>query len=192
MHLITICRSVRLEDNATRLCLSRILVAWDSYNSSELLLLLLLLLSLLLLLLSLLLLLLFYSPLLGLGHFFSFLILYTVGKTPWTGISPTQGLYLQVLDIINVSFYMIQKGETFLAYFPYFETKKKRKAYEITTPYLTTLFACLFVAVGTCLLSCCLAAATFSGSTIPVLRFPLTMHSKVVGSGVFYAVRVVK
>jgi hypothetical protein len=25
--------------------------------------------------------------------FFSFLILYTVGKTPWTGISPTKGLY---------------------------------------------------------------------------------------------------
>jgi hypothetical protein len=27
----------------------------------------------------------FYSPLLGLGRFFSFLILYTVGRTPWTG-----------------------------------------------------------------------------------------------------------
>jgi hypothetical protein len=26
----------------------------------------------------------FYSPL-DLGHFFSFLILYTVGRTPWTG-----------------------------------------------------------------------------------------------------------
>jgi hypothetical protein len=26
-----------------------------------------------------------YSPLLGLGHFFSFLILHTVGRTPWTG-----------------------------------------------------------------------------------------------------------
>jgi hypothetical protein len=26
-----------------------------------------------------------YSPLLGLGHFFSFLIFYTVGRTPWTG-----------------------------------------------------------------------------------------------------------
>jgi hypothetical protein len=46
---------------------------------------LLLLLSLLLLLLLLLLL---YSPLLGLGRFFSFLILYTVGRTPWTGDQP--------------------------------------------------------------------------------------------------------
>jgi membrane protein DedA with SNARE-associated domain len=26
-----------------------------------------------------------YSPLLNLGRFFSFLILYTVGRTPWTG-----------------------------------------------------------------------------------------------------------
>jgi hypothetical protein len=26
-----------------------------------------------------------YSPLLGLGRFFSFLIFYTVGRTPWTG-----------------------------------------------------------------------------------------------------------
>jgi hypothetical protein len=39
----------------------------------------------LLLLLLLLLLLFLYSPLLGLGRFFSFLILYTVDKTPWTG-----------------------------------------------------------------------------------------------------------
>jgi hypothetical protein len=30
-----------------------------------------------------------YSPLLDLGHFFSFLILYTVGRTPWTGDQPT-------------------------------------------------------------------------------------------------------
>jgi hypothetical protein len=30
-----------------------------------------------------------YSPLLGLGRFFSFLILYTVGRTPWTDL-PTQ------------------------------------------------------------------------------------------------------
>jgi hypothetical protein len=29
-----------------------------------------------------------YSSLLGLGHFFSFLILYTVGRTPWTGDQP--------------------------------------------------------------------------------------------------------
>jgi hypothetical protein len=35
-----------------------------------------------------------YSPLLGRGRFFSFLIFYTVGRTPWTGISPSQGLYL--------------------------------------------------------------------------------------------------
>jgi hypothetical protein len=39
-------------------------------------------------------LLLLYIPLLGLGRFFSFLILYTVGRTPWTGISPSEGLYL--------------------------------------------------------------------------------------------------
>jgi hypothetical protein len=26
-----------------------------------------------------------YSPLLGLGRFFGFLIFYTVGRTPWTG-----------------------------------------------------------------------------------------------------------
>jgi hypothetical protein len=30
----------------------------------------------------------FYSPLLDLGHFLSFLILYTVGRTPWTGDQP--------------------------------------------------------------------------------------------------------
>jgi hypothetical protein len=35
-----------------------------------------------------------YSPRLGLGCFFSFLILYTVCRTPWTGISPSQGRYL--------------------------------------------------------------------------------------------------
>jgi hypothetical protein len=29
-----------------------------------------------------------YSPLLGLGRFFSFLILYTVVRTPWTGDQP--------------------------------------------------------------------------------------------------------
>jgi hypothetical protein len=29
-----------------------------------------------------------YSPLLGVGHFFSFLILYTDGRTPWTGDQP--------------------------------------------------------------------------------------------------------
>jgi hypothetical protein len=28
------------------------------------------------------------SPLLGLGHFFSFFILYTVSRTPWTGDQP--------------------------------------------------------------------------------------------------------
>jgi hypothetical protein len=28
------------------------------------------------------------QPLLGLGRFFSFLILYTVGRTPWTGDQP--------------------------------------------------------------------------------------------------------
>jgi hypothetical protein len=32
--------------------------------------------------------------LLGLGLSSSFLILYTVGRTPWTGISPSQGRYL--------------------------------------------------------------------------------------------------
>jgi hypothetical protein len=29
-----------------------------------------------------------YSPLLGLGRFFSFLIFHTVGRTPWTGDQP--------------------------------------------------------------------------------------------------------
>jgi hypothetical protein len=29
-----------------------------------------------------------YSPLLGLGRFFTFLILHTVGRTPWTGDQP--------------------------------------------------------------------------------------------------------
>jgi hypothetical protein len=35
-----------------------------------------------------------YGPLLGPRRFFflSFVILYTVGRTPWTGISPSQGL----------------------------------------------------------------------------------------------------
>jgi hypothetical protein len=32
-----------------------------------------------------------YSPLLGLGRSFSFLILYTVGRTPWTGDQPVAG-----------------------------------------------------------------------------------------------------
>jgi hypothetical protein len=31
-----------------------------------------------------------YSPLLGLGSFFSFLIFYTVGRTPWTGDQPVE------------------------------------------------------------------------------------------------------
>jgi hypothetical protein len=30
----------------------------------------------------------FYNPLFGLGRFFSFLIFYTVGRTPWTGDQP--------------------------------------------------------------------------------------------------------
>jgi hypothetical protein len=30
----------------------------------------------------------FYSPFLGLRRFFSFLVLYTVGSTPWTGVQP--------------------------------------------------------------------------------------------------------
>jgi hypothetical protein len=34
------------------------------------------------------LLLLIYSPLLGLGRFFSFLLLHTVGRTPWLGEQP--------------------------------------------------------------------------------------------------------
>jgi hypothetical protein len=33
-----------------------------------------------------------YSPVLGLGRFFSFLILYTVGRTPWTGDQPVARL----------------------------------------------------------------------------------------------------
>jgi hypothetical protein len=36
----------------------------------------------------------FYSPLLTLRRFFSFLILYTVGMTPWTSGQPSEGLYL--------------------------------------------------------------------------------------------------
>jgi hypothetical protein len=35
-----------------------------------------------------------YSPLSRLGRFISFLILYTVGMTPWTGDQPSQGRYL--------------------------------------------------------------------------------------------------
>jgi hypothetical protein len=31
---------------------------------------------------------------LDLGHFFSFFIFYRVDRTPWTGISPSQGMYL--------------------------------------------------------------------------------------------------
>jgi hypothetical protein len=34
-----------------------------------------------------------YSPLLDPGSFFSVLILYTVGRTPWTGICQSQGRY---------------------------------------------------------------------------------------------------
>jgi hypothetical protein len=37
-----------------------------------------------------------YRPLLDLGCFFSFLILYTVGRTPWWGISSSQGCYLHM------------------------------------------------------------------------------------------------
>jgi hypothetical protein len=36
------------------------------------------------------------SSLLSLHHFFRFLILYTVGRTPWTDISPSQSLYLHI------------------------------------------------------------------------------------------------
>jgi hypothetical protein len=35
-----------------------------------------------------------YSPLLDLGCFFSFLIIYTVGSTPWMRDQPVQGLYI--------------------------------------------------------------------------------------------------
>jgi hypothetical protein len=35
-----------------------------------------------------------YSPLLDIVRFFSLLIFYTVGKTPWMGISPSQCRYL--------------------------------------------------------------------------------------------------
>jgi hypothetical protein len=35
-----------------------------------------------------------YSPFLHLSRFFSVLIQYTVGRIPWTGISPTQSCYL--------------------------------------------------------------------------------------------------
>jgi hypothetical protein len=35
-----------------------------------------------------------YSPLLDFGRFFSFVILYTVSRTPLTGISPSQDRYL--------------------------------------------------------------------------------------------------
>jgi hypothetical protein len=35
------------------------------------------------------------QSLLGFGRFFRFLILYTVGRIPWMGISPSQGIYLQ-------------------------------------------------------------------------------------------------
>jgi hypothetical protein len=45
---------------------------------------------------TLLLLLWLYIPLLDLGRFFSFKILYTVGRPPWRGISPSQGLYLHI------------------------------------------------------------------------------------------------
>jgi hypothetical protein len=34
------------------------------------------------------------NPLLGIGRFFSFLILCTVDRSPWIGIIPSQGLYL--------------------------------------------------------------------------------------------------
>jgi hypothetical protein len=35
-----------------------------------------------------------YSPLLGLGRFFNFLFFYTISRTPWAEISPSQDLYL--------------------------------------------------------------------------------------------------
>jgi hypothetical protein len=50
-------------------------------------------------------------------------------------------------------------------------------------------FACVVV-VGTCSPSLCLAMTIFSGSTIPVSRHHVTLHSEVVGCSVFCAVRV--
>jgi hypothetical protein len=44
-----------------------------------------------------------YSPL-DLGPFFSFLTLYTVGRTPWKGISPSQGRYLTQTSMPRVGF----------------------------------------------------------------------------------------
>jgi hypothetical protein len=39
-----------------------------------------------------------YNALFGSDRFFSFVILYLVGRTPWTGISPSQGLYLHARE----------------------------------------------------------------------------------------------
>jgi hypothetical protein len=52
------------------------------------------------------------------------------------------------------------------------------------------IFVCIFVAAGTFLPSRCLATAISSGSTIPTFTRNVTLHSKVVGRGVFCAVRV--
>jgi hypothetical protein len=46
-----------------------------------------------------------------LGHFFSFLIIYTVGRTPWTGISPSQGPNILLYLIRNSKGRPIPRGE---------------------------------------------------------------------------------
>jgi hypothetical protein len=49
-----------------------------------------------------------YRPLLELGRFFSLLILYTVGRTPWTGDQPVaRPLPICVHEIIIISFIII-------------------------------------------------------------------------------------
>jgi hypothetical protein len=43
-----------------------------------------------------------YSPLLGLGRFSSFMILYTAGGTPWTGDQPIARLLLMCVYYVSV------------------------------------------------------------------------------------------
>jgi hypothetical protein len=54
-----------------------------------------------------------------------------------------------------------------------------------------SFFACVFVAMGTCLLDRCLATAVSVGSTVPAFRRHVTLQSKVGGRCVFCAVRFV-
>jgi hypothetical protein len=64
------------------------------------------------LLLLLLLLLWLYSPLLGFGCFFTYLVLYTVGRTPWTSDQPVARPLPKHRDTVQTSMPRVRFGPT--------------------------------------------------------------------------------